>query len=236
MRSQESTWDGYWADLPVGPQEAIWDTDAGVTVERHLELFGDSLDGGLPMVDVGCGNGTQTVRLGRHFSTVVGVDVSERALDRARQVNATAGVAYRKVDLLDPKSVAALHADLGDANVYERTVIHQLDPAQWPGAASAVATIVGSSGRALLIELGASAHAYLAEVVERFGPPPKFHAAISHGIRPATLKDGDLERHMEQAGLQVSSSGELAYPTTQNLPDGSRMVIPAQYLVVEKES
>ncbi|BFO17030.1 hypothetical protein SHKM778_34180 [Streptomyces sp. KM77-8] len=42
-------------------REVFWDAEPALTAARHLALFEPRLtDPGLPLVDLGCGNGTQT--------------------------------------------------------------------------------------------------------------------------------------------------------------------------------
>jgi len=38
----------------------------------------------LPVADLGCGNGRQTMFLGQHFTTVIGTDISPAAIEQAR--------------------------------------------------------------------------------------------------------------------------------------------------------
>lgn len=54
-------WEGFWRDAPEEPGSVIWDAEPALGAERHLTLFRPHLaDPALPVVDLGCGNGTQT--------------------------------------------------------------------------------------------------------------------------------------------------------------------------------
>jgi 2-polyprenyl-3-methyl-5-hydroxy-6-metoxy-1,4-benzoquinol methylase len=80
---------------------AFWDSMPDQAVKRELPLFRDAFDLQLPLIDVGCGNGTQTRGLADAFARVIGVDVSEEALRGACVHHAAANVEYRALDLLD---------------------------------------------------------------------------------------------------------------------------------------
>jgi SAM-dependent methyltransferase len=77
-------WQQNWHDLPRTPGAALWDSPSPVDTADHIALFERHIDPTLPLLDVGCGNGTQTVCLGYRFPRVIGLDVVEAATARAR--------------------------------------------------------------------------------------------------------------------------------------------------------
>lgn len=77
-------WESFWRDAPKEAGTVFWDAAPERTAGRHLPLFGPHF-GGRPVVDLGCGNGTQTRFLARRYPRVVGVDLSEAAIGRARE-------------------------------------------------------------------------------------------------------------------------------------------------------
>lgn len=81
-------WEGFWREAPEEPGAVFWDAEPALTAGRHLALFeADLTDPGLAMVDLGCGNGTQTRFLAERFPRVVGADLSAAALDHARRAD-----------------------------------------------------------------------------------------------------------------------------------------------------
>src|SRR5215510_1419411 len=149
--SYKDSWDSYWRDVTPRPGVAFWDSTPDHAARRELPLFSGAFDLKLPVVDVGCGNGTQTRYLADVFSRVIGVDVSEEALRGARlhhgAANGAANVEYRALDLLDGPAVRALHAEIGDANLYLRGVLHQLRAADRVPAVHHLAALLGERGR-----------------------------------------------------------------------------------------
>ncbi|MEV7773646.1 class I SAM-dependent methyltransferase [Kitasatospora sp. NPDC086791] len=226
-------WEGFWRDAPEEPGSVIWDAEPSLTAERHLALFAPHLtDPKLPVVDLGCGNGTQTRFLAGRFERVLGVDLSAAALDLARRRDPVRRAEFARLDATDAEAVRALHDRLGDANVYLRGVIHQSEPADRRPVAEAVAALLGGRGRAFLVELSASARQVLADLAHGpAGPPPKLRPVLAHGLAPAGVADEALTGILDAAGLTVLACGELPLTTTESTPEGRRIELPARWLV-----
>ncbi|GAB7186976.1 hypothetical protein ATKI12_6807 [Kitasatospora sp. Ki12] len=227
-------WEGFWRDAPEEPGGVIWDASPALTAERHLALFDPHLaDPELPVVDLGCGNGTQTGFLAERFARVLGVDLSAAALDKARRRDPAGRAEFAPLDATDAEAVRALHDRIGDANVYLRGVIHQSEPADRRPVAEAVAALVGGSGRAFVVELRAAAKQVLSDLAQGpAGPPPKLRPVFAHGLAPGEVADEAFAELFRAAGLTVLASGDLPLATTESAPDGRRIDLPAQWLVV----
>lgn len=228
-------WDDYWHDTSDTLDQVFWDSPPEQAVRDELRRFGAHFAGELAMVDVGCGHGTQTRALARHFPRVLGVDVSPAGLEIARLRNGADNLEYAVLDVLDAGAARALHGRIGDANLYVRTVLHQLGAAEREQAAGSLAILLGARGRALICELAPTAEAYFAYLFAEFGgPPPGLGRVISHGIRPAALQAGDLERALAAAGLVVIERGRGAVRTTLTLPGGYPAMVPTELVVVAR--
>ncbi|MGX1880527.1 class I SAM-dependent methyltransferase [Streptomyces sp. NPDC055287] len=226
-------WESYWGDTPDTPGEAIWDSDPSLSAAPHLELFAPHADAELPVVDIGCGNGTQTRYLARHFARAVGLDVSHAATAHARRADTAGTVEFRQLDATDALAVRELHERLGDSNVYLRAVIHQSDPPDRPLVAAAVAELVGERGRAFVAELTAGAKTVLREIArEPGGPPPKLARVFAHGLKPAESEDSEVPDLLRACGLTVLADGRTTLAQTEFRADGSRIELPAQWLIV----
>ncbi|MEU3602572.1 class I SAM-dependent methyltransferase [Streptomyces sp. NPDC006798] len=75
-------WEGFWAEVPgEEPGEVLWDADPALTAGQHLALYEPHIEApGLTLVDLGCGNGTQTRYLADRFPRVLGADLSPAAI------------------------------------------------------------------------------------------------------------------------------------------------------------
>lgn len=233
----EKSWDGFWRAHPDQRGEAIWDSPAEVTVDSQVPLFKEHFDPRLPVLDLGCGSGTQTRALARHYPRAVGVDFAEPALTLARQCDEGTGVDYLQLDMRDPEAVAALASDLGECNVYMRGIIHQTDPADRPAVLDALVTLLGHSGHVFCVDLAPAAGPVLAELTARpEGTPPKVAAIFEHDLKPATIDEGALEESLTGVGLDIVTSGEVSLYCTETLPDGSTLELPMVYILARSEA
>ncbi|MFE3682814.1 class I SAM-dependent methyltransferase [Streptomyces sp. NPDC059095] len=227
-------WEQFWREAPDEQGAVFWDAEPALTAARHLAHFAARIDRPeLPLVDLGCGNGTQTRYLAARYPRVVGVDLSPAAVEQARSQDPDREAEFEQLDATDPKAVHELHGRLGDANVYVRGVLHQCEPADRLPVAEAVATLLGEHGRAFVLELAEAAKAVLAGLAQRpQGPPPKLRPVFAHGLTPAEVSDAALDQLLAEARLSVLAEGQLPLITTEYTPDGRRIELPARWLVV----
>ncbi|WP_328827608.1 MULTISPECIES: class I SAM-dependent methyltransferase [unclassified Streptomyces] len=231
-------WEGFWREAPDGQGAVFWDAAPAQTVALHLALFEPKLrDPGLQMVDLGCGNGTQTRFLADRFTHVVGADLSAAAVDHARQADPAGQATYRVLDATDKTDVEALHAELGDANVYMRGVLHQADPDDRQPLIDGVATLVGERGHVFLVELAEAARPLLGALAQDpAGPPPKLAPVFRHGIAPGEVADDAVPEYLRAAGLTILASGELPLLTTEFRADGARIELPSKWHIASRAS
>lgn len=234
-RSYKESWDGYWREVTPRPGVAFWDSTPDLAVQRELPVFAAAFGRQLPVIDVGCGNGTQTRGLADAFPRVFGIDVSEEALRGARLYHGAANVEYRALDLLDGPAIRALHAELGDANLYLRGVLHQLRAADRAPAVHHLAALLGERGLAFLVELSPAAEPVFAALAQRLGGRPgKLQYALSHGIVPATLQAGDIPALFERAGCALRVQGTTTVVTTEVLPGGEVLEVPCDTFLFQR--
>ncbi|MFJ4682343.1 class I SAM-dependent methyltransferase [Streptomyces sp. NPDC088789] len=237
MRYREA-WEGFWREAPDGPGAVFWDAEPVLTSGMHLARFEPLMvDPGLPLIDLGCGNGTQTRFLAQRFPRVLGVDLSEAALEHARAADPAGQATYRVLDAVDPAESDALHIELGDANVYMRGVLHQCEPEDRQPLVDGIATLLGERGRAILVELAEAAGPILQALARRpTGPPAKLAPVFRHGIAPGEVADAALPVYLGVAGLTVLADGELPLTTTEYGPDGARIELPSKWLIVGRRA
>ncbi|MFE9611083.1 class I SAM-dependent methyltransferase [Streptomyces sp. NPDC006012] len=228
-----AAWEGFWREAPDEPGAVFWDAEPALTAAVHLGLFAPYLtDPALPLVDLGCGNGTQSRFLAGRFPRVLGVDIAEAALEHARHADPAGRARYRQLNAVDQSETETLHGELGDANVYMRGVLHQAEPDDRQPLADGIATLVGARGRVFLVEPSETAGGVLRSLTQGpAGPPPKVVPIFRHGIAPGAVADDAVPEYLRSAGLVVLASGELPLVTTESAPDGSRIELPSKWLV-----
>jgi SAM-dependent methyltransferase len=229
-----TAWNDFWTMLPDEPGAALWDSSPELTAARHLPLLRDRFDPRLPLVDIGCGSGRQTQWLARHFQRVIGLDIAEAAVNLADRAHPAANVSYRCADLLDQHAAAGLHAELGDANLYLRGVLHQLAPADRTAMLKTIGLLLGESGHIFAQELTERTGWYVQELLAGGEPLPKtaeLAARFGFGARVAPAHEGQLRRLFEGSGLDVVADGDIPLHTTENDSGGRPLELPTSYVV-----
>jgi SAM-dependent methyltransferase len=228
-------WEAFWADLPAAAGEAFWDCAAADGAAGHIRLFRPHLDPGLPLVDLGCGNGTQTRYLASVFDRVIGADISAAALALARSRNAAPNIEYIQLDVLDEGAVAALSGRLGDLNLYLSGVLHQLPADKRVACARQLARLAGTRGCVFDQELTPASYRQLGELIGATGLDlPKLDRVATYfriGLQPAA-GEAELDAVFAEAGFAILDSGDLRLRTTETLPDGRHLDLPTRYVVV----
>ncbi|MEU5362006.1 class I SAM-dependent methyltransferase [Streptomyces sp. NPDC005925] len=232
------SWESFWSEASGEQGAVFWDAEPVLTSAPHLALFEPYLpDPGLPMVDLGCGNGTQTRFLADRFPRVLGVDLSTAALGHARRADPGGQASYRVVDAAEKTETDALRGDLGEANVYVRGVLHQSEPDDRQSFVDGLAALIGEHGRAFVIEPSRAAEAVLLGLAEApGGPPAKLAPVLRHGITPGAMADDEMPEFLRSAGLTVLAAGELPLKTTEYGPDGTRLEVPSRWLVTGRSA
>lgn len=154
-RDRQKAWDGYWGRVQRTGRcgDVLWDAQGDEEAESHLGLLREHWNPALPVVDVGCGNGTQSRALARVFGPVVGVDFSPHAIERARsESGGAAGTDFRVLDATAPGAFDHLAAELGPANVFVRGVLHVLDARGRRRLARNLLRLTAGGGRVFLAE------------------------------------------------------------------------------------
>ncbi|WP_433544937.1 methyltransferase domain-containing protein [Streptomyces sp. CA-294286] len=233
-RRYRDVWEGFWEAAPERAGAVLWDAEPALTAGVHLALFEPHMtEYVLPVVDLGCGNGTQTRYLADRFPLVAGVDLAPAAIARARRLDPGGRVRFGVADATDPAAVRALHTELGDAQVYLRGVLHQAGPDDREALAGAVATLVGERGRAFVVEPAeAAGHILDALARDPEGPPLTLRPLLAHGIATGGLTEDQAPELFRAAGLRVLAAGELPLTTTAHRANGTRIELPARWLVV----
>lgn len=135
--------------------------------------------------------------------------------------------------MVDGPAVAALSAELGDATIYMRGLLHQLAPEDRDVLAHTIATLLGRRGRAFVVEPGeATGKALGALMQDPEGPPGKLRPVLKHGITPGAVTDAELPEYFRAAGLDVLASGDAPLATTEHAQDGTPIELPSRWLVL----
>jgi SAM-dependent methyltransferase len=147
-------WNHYWSSIRrtgVGG-DVLWDTAELDEMPEYLATMKAQLDLDLPIIDVGCGNGSFTRQLASYFPRVIGVDLSPEAVALAARECDVPQVEFRTLDITVPGATVGIAEELGPVNVFVRGVLHILSPAARAEMARNLLPLLGSRGRLFLSE------------------------------------------------------------------------------------
>lgn len=153
-------WERYWAGITakgIGG-EVLWDSGTDREFLGYKDVLLRHFDPGLPVVDVGCGDGGFTRVLAGVFPEVIGVDISRHAVDRARAEPALGDpdrdggkVTYEVRDMTLPGAAAGLAGRAG-ANVFIRGLLHVLRRDDQAALAENLRVLAEPGGAVFLVE------------------------------------------------------------------------------------
>jgi 2-polyprenyl-3-methyl-5-hydroxy-6-metoxy-1,4-benzoquinol methylase len=225
-------WENYWKDIrQTGINgQVFWDTIAERASLEDLDRFKDHLDPGLPLLDLGCGNGRQTRFLAQHFKRVIGVDVSPSAIRLAKLETAEEyNIEYKVFDAVDTKSAQALHDEFGDLNIYMRGVLHMIKTRDRAKFIDSLEILLGERGVLYQIELPSKAILYLRTLPkEVFSRIPKITRRIGFNLE-------EREAYYPRDKWTIIDQGQQVTINT-TLANGESGSVPANYLVLKRKT
>lgn len=226
-----TSWESFWSTTTGAEGEIFWDADPAHAAQQDLALFKGDADPQLPLIDLGCGNGTQTRFLANHFARVIGTEIAPAAVEIARKKNAAPNASYRVLDVLSPHDAGILHDELGDAHVYMRAVLHQLSPSDHAMAVESIERLLGKKGILYLVELSSAAEPFFAKLIAEYGPPPGLARVFQHQITPGMLNENNLESLFPSDRFTLLGTGQSHIRTVHTLPTGEVVKVPAFFAI-----
>jgi SAM-dependent methyltransferase len=180
--------------------QAAFLRDGGSTLfPEEIDLLGDLT--GKRLVHLQCNSGQDTISLAALGADVLGVDISDSAIDFARMLSADSGIAARfvRADVYDWLDESAAAADRFDIVFSSYGAIPWLsDIARW---AEGVAAILRPGGRFVLVEF----HPFATSFDENWNLAYSYSA----GGKPTTWEEG-IGDYVAMAGEGLTPSGYVA--------------------------
>jgi SAM-dependent methyltransferase len=239
-RQYRHQWESYWKTIRTtgAGGEVLWDNVPEKASAEDLLRFAVHMDPDLPLVDVGCGNGRQTRFLAGRFQRVVGLDVSPSAVELARRetrgTEEEPKISYRVWNGANPGEAEALHREIGDANIYMRTVFHCVQSSDRPSFVANLAALLGERGTLYQIELSSSALDTLRQLPGNSpsGLPHLVHNVVRNGIHPIGFSKQDRETYYPDDRWLILDQGDAVAIKTVRLAHGAEALVPANFLVM----
>jgi SAM-dependent methyltransferase len=237
-RNQRRAWEGYWSRTrATGPAgDVLWDAGQPEEADAVAARLRAHADPTLPLVDIGCGNGRQARALTGFASRVVGIDASAAAIGWARQESDDANLEFRVADVTDDDLGRRLRAELGEANVHIRGVLHIVAPADRPTAVRNLAELLGPRGTAYISETDAPGHPLDYLVMQGATPtsmPEVLRRCVAAGIRPPRhFGERELAEYFPADAWEVLERGPTTMYGLPTRPGAPVQRIPSYFAVL----
>jgi SAM-dependent methyltransferase len=250
-------WDRYWARVKAtgAHGEVLWDSGGDHELLDYAGSLKQHLDPELPVLDIGCGNGTFTRWLAGNFPAAVGVDISSHAVERARsESTGITNVSFLTMDMTRPRagSMVAVEAYAGssgphnselpnpeshraerpEVNVFLRGVLHVLDEADQAALARNIKDLVGIRGRVFLAETDFQGNAV--DYVSHLGAtlrsiPAPLESAIRGLPMPGHFGAPERRRTFPDSEWEVLEEGATFIETVPLKDASTPELIPGYY-------
>lgn len=233
-------WEAFWLGISEGSlsEPVIWNAARGEETDRHLQLASGRLNAGLPVVDVGCGNGAISRRLTEVFPSVVGIDVSRAAVAAARTTNKDMErLTFLALDATQEGAVTALSRELGDVNVFVRGVFHVLSRRRQGRLVRSIERLLGTQGRIYLVESNVPGGAL--NYLRGLGAsgrriPGPLRQAISTLPKPGHFGPAERSRVFPAARWTLIAEGPTVLDTVPMEPHGPPGRVPGYWAVLAR--
>lgn len=251
-KERSVAWDRYWARVKAtGAQgEVLWDSGGDHELLGYAKSLKQHLDPELPVLDIGCGNGTFTRWLAGNFPAAVGVDISSHAVERARsETTGITNVSFLTMDMTRPHVGTAVaaeayagspgmlnpgthNADRPEVNVFLRGVLHVLDEADQAALARNIKDLVGVRGRVFLAETDFQGNAV--DYVSHLGAtlrsiPAPLESAIRGLPMPGHFGAPERRRTFPDSEWEVLDEGATFIETVPLQDASTPKLIPGYY-------
>jgi SAM-dependent methyltransferase len=235
-------WDQYWSKVgATGDRgDVLWDSGSGQEMAGYVERIRLHLDAGLPVMDIGCGNGTFTRSLAQHFPHAVGVDVSAHAVERARnESDGLENVSYEVRDMTAPGAGQGMTGAGGEANVFIRGVFHVLGERDRAALAENLRAITGRRGRVFLAETDFRGNAV--EYVSHLGAtlhsiPAPLEGAIRGLPMPGHFGPNERKQAFPSSRWELIDDGPTLIETVPMSHPVNPDLIPGYFAVLKARS
>jgi 2-polyprenyl-3-methyl-5-hydroxy-6-metoxy-1,4-benzoquinol methylase len=226
-------WESYWKDIrETGVNgQVFWDSVVERAALEDLGRFKDHINGELPLLDLGCGNGRQTRFLAHHFKKVIGVDVSPSAVRLAElETTEENNIEYRVFDGVDTANAHSLHDEFGDLNIYMRGVLHMIKRRDRAKFVESLEILLGERGVLYQIELPTKAILYLRTLPQEvFSRIPKITRRIGFNLE-------ERESYYPSDKWTFLDEGQQVTINTTVLSNGETGAVPANYLILKRKT
>ncbi len=230
----ENSWDNYYESMEENASAIPWDVTPENACAKDWTIMQEHMDVNLPLMDIGCGIGTQSAFLSEYFIRVIGTDVSQKAVDIARQhFGKVDNLSFEKLNIIQPDQSRRFHSTHGDLNLYMRGTLQQILNDDRPGFSESISDLLGQHGKLYFIELSTEAKTFFVKLFqEKGGLPPMLRRVLTQKVTQLVgVHTDDLIHIFPPERFTILSSGRssIALKTSAH----ETVDVPATYGVIQ---
>lgn len=215
-------------------KKALWDVDAERAIKTDLEVISKYFNDALPIIDFGCGTGTQSAYLTLQFDKVLAIDVSQTAIEQAKNLHSNEHLEFRTINHENDNFYNALNVEFGDCNIYMRGVIHQIKDEDLRSFNENLKTLMGLTGKLYFIEVANHIFDYFSKASDSFSKLPSAmkQTFLSH-LPPRGLDQNNLSHFFDPELFKTLYYEPTFLKTNLVFKDDNEIKIPAFRGVLE---
>lgn len=233
LTEYRQNWDTYWSSIHDS-SEVLWNVPHLLGVKVDFEHFQPFLkDSDLALIDFGCGDGTQTEFFAQYFTQVIGLEISQTAIELARYKAQKRGLSITYEVLENLEKIQKIHERFGDANIYMRGVLHQIEDRERSLVAEQLKILLGDTGSIYIVELSSQAHNLLQQKIQAQEIPLGLAKVLESKIKPGAVSLENLQSLFPSSDFTFLESGETFMAINAN-SNGEFIQLPAQYAIIRR--
>lgn len=233
----ETNWDSYYRSLKDKEELIPWDVPPEKAVMQDLKRMKPFLDPQVPLVDIGCGLGTQTACLANHFVKATGTDISDEAIRSAvRKYQSYSNLDFKTLNILNTNECRKFYQNHGDSNLYMRGTLQQIITDDRTDFAISVKILLGKTGKLYFIELSTKAKDFFLHL---YKTKKEFPASLNRVLRQKVTQLigvhlDELSTIFPATDFHILHSGEDSI--SLKFGDENIVSIPATYGIIQNKT
>ncbi|GGE00801.1 class I SAM-dependent methyltransferase [Planktosalinus lacus] len=227
----KSNWEAYYKSMANDTSQIPWDVTPDKASKLDLDIMSSYFNLSLPLVDIGCGIGTQSMFLKKHFDVVIGTDISDEAIKIANQNYGDQDIAFYYLDTLNLDEIKAFSNNYGPCNLYMRGMLQQILQDDRKTFTEAIKILLGGIGKLYFTELSPDAGVFFLDLKRKLGQfPPQLQRVLTEKVTKmegVNLNDIDhifdvenfnvLEKGVTTISLKMDENNHIGVPAVYGL-------------------
>jgi ubiquinone/menaquinone biosynthesis C-methylase UbiE len=225
----KSNWEAYYKTMACETSQIPWDVTPDKASKLDLKLMSHYFKRSLPLVDIGCGIGTQSMFLKKHFDVVIGIDISDEAIKIANQKYENENVEFCTLDILNIDEIKTFSINHGPCNLYMRGMLQQILEIDRLKFTEAIKILLQDTGKLYFTELSTDAGVFFLDLKRKLGQfPPQLQRVLTEKVtKMVGVNLKDIEKIFNLESFNVLDQGVTTI--SLKLDENNCIGVPAVY-------